>query len=48
MSMMQQVWEKARRLNKAIVLPEGTETRTIQAAARVRHESALGTWIIAN
>ena len=38
MSMMQQVWEKARRLNKAIVLPEGTETRTIQAAARVRSE----------
>lgn len=38
MSLMEQVWEKARRTPKRIVLPEGDEPRTIQAAARVRAE----------
>lgn len=38
MSMIEQVWEKARKLRKRIVLPEGDEPRTIQAAARVRAE----------
>ena len=38
MSMIDQVWAKARQTRKRIVLPEGDERRTIQAAARVRDE----------
>ena len=38
MSMIDQVWAKARQTRKSIVLPEGDERRTIQAAARVRDE----------
>ena len=38
MSMIEQVWEKARRNRKTIVLPEGDEPRTVQAAARVLKE----------
>ena len=38
MSMIEQVWQKARMSRKRIVLPEGEEPRTIQAAARVRDE----------
>ena len=36
MAMIDQVWEKARRNPKRIVLPEGAEPRTVQAAAGVR------------
>ncbi len=38
MSMIEHVWEKARRNAKCIVLPEGEEPRTVQAAAKVRDE----------
>ena len=38
MSMIEQVWDKARRNRRSIVLPEGDEPRTVQAAARVRDE----------
>ena len=38
MSMMEQVWAKARQNLRSIVLPEGEESRTIQAAARVKRE----------
>ena len=38
MSMIEQVWEKARRNRKTIVLPEGAEPRTVQAAAKIRDE----------
>ena len=38
MTMIERVWEKARRNVKRIALPEGEESRTIQAAARVRDE----------
>ena len=38
MSMIEQVWEKARRNRKTIVLPEGDEPRTVQAAAKVLKE----------
>lgn len=38
MSMIEKVWEKARANVRRIVLPEGEEKRTIQAAARVRQE----------
>ena len=36
MSMIEQVWEKARRSRRSIALPEGDEPRTVRAAARVR------------
>ena len=38
MSMIERVWEKARQNVRRIVLPEGEEARTVQAAARVRDE----------
>lgn len=38
MSMIEKVWEKARGNVKRIVLPEGDEPRTVQAAARIRDE----------
>ena len=38
MSMVERIWEKARQDAKRIVLPEGDEPRTVQAAARVRDE----------
>ena len=38
MSMIEQVWEKARRNRKRIVLPEGDEPRTVQAAAEINRE----------
>ncbi len=38
MSMIEKVWEKACRNTKRIVLPEGDEPRTVQAAARIRDE----------
>ena len=38
MSMIERVWEKARRNVKRIALPEGDEPRTVQAAAMVRDE----------
>lgn len=38
MTMIEKVWNKARQNKRAIVLPEGDEPRTVQAAARVRDE----------
>ena len=38
MSMIEKVWEKARLCVRRIVLPEGDEPRTVQAAARVQNE----------
>ena len=38
MSMMEQAKERARRNRKRIALPEGEESRTVQAAARIRDE----------
>ena len=38
MTMIEKVWAKARRNLRAIVLPEGDEPRTVQAAAKVRVE----------
>ena len=48
MSMIEQVWEKARRSRKTIVLPEGEESRTIQAAARVRQEGIAAPVLLGN
>ena len=38
MAMIDHVWNKARQNPKRIVLPEGEEPRTVQAAAKVRDE----------
>ncbi|MBQ3424820.1 MAG: phosphate acetyltransferase [Clostridia bacterium] len=38
MSMIEMVWKKARQNVKTIVLPEGSESRTIRAAVKVRSE----------
>ena len=38
MNMIEMVWEKARKNLKRIVLPEGEEPRTVQAAAKVKAE----------
>ena len=38
MTMIERVWNKARQNPRGIVLPEGDERRTVQAAARVRDE----------
>ena len=38
MSMIEQVWNRARRHTRSIVLPEGDEPRTVQAAAKVLKE----------
>ena len=38
MGVMERVWEKARANKKRIVLPEGDEARTVQAAAKLRDE----------
>ena len=48
MRVMQQAKEKARRNRKRIALPEGHETRTIQAAARVRDEGLAWPILIGN
>ena len=48
MRVMQQAKEKARRNRKRIALPEGHETRTIQAAARVRDEGLAWPVLIGN
>ena len=46
MSMIEQVWNKARLNVMRIVLPEGEEPRTIQAAARVRDEGLARTILL--
>ena len=38
MSMIEHVWDMARQNQKRIVLPEGDEPRTVQAAAKVMKE----------
>ena len=48
MSMIEQVWEKARRNRKRIVLPEGDESRTVQAAAVIRDEGLAEPVLLGN
>ena len=48
MSMIEQVWEKARLNRKRIVLPEGEEPRTVQAAAKVRDEGLAEPILLGN
>lgn len=48
MSMIERVWEKARAKVRRIVLPEGAEPRTIQAAARVRVEGLARPILLGN
>ena len=48
MSMIEHVWEKARLNRKRIVLPEGEEPRTVQAAAKVRDEGLAEPILLGN
>lgn len=48
MSMIEQVWSKARQNRKCIVLPEGEEPRTVQAAAKVREEKLARPILLGN
>ena len=48
MSMIERVWEKARRNVKTVVLPEGDEPRTVQAAARIRDEGLARPVLLGN
>ena len=48
MSMIEQVWNRARRHTRIIVLPEGDEPRTVQAAARVRDEGLAKPILLGN
>jgi phosphate acetyltransferase len=48
MSMIEQVWSKARQNRKCIVLPEGEEPRTVQAAAKVRDEKLARPILLGN
>ena len=48
MSMIEHVWNKARMNKKCIVLPEGEEPRTVQAAAKVRDEGIAKPVLLGN
>ena len=48
MSMIEHVWQKARLNRKRIVLPEGEEPRTVQAAAKVRDEGLAEPILLGN
>ena len=48
MGMIEHVWAKARAGLKTIVLPEGDEVRTVQAAARVRDEGLARPILLGN
>ncbi|MBQ3705104.1 MAG: phosphate acetyltransferase [Clostridia bacterium] len=48
MSMIEQVWEKARRNRKRIVLPEGEDARTLQAAVRIKAEGIAEPILLGN
>lgn len=48
MSIIEHVWNKARMNKKCIVLPEGEEPRTVQAAAKVRDEGIAKPVLLGN
>ena len=48
MSMIEHVWNRARMNKKCIVLPEGEEPRTVQAAAKVRDEGIAKPVLLGN
>lgn len=48
MSMIEHVWAKARANQKTIVLPEGEEPRTVQAASKVRDEGLAKPVLLGN
>ena len=48
MRMIEKVWQKARANVRRVVLPEGDEPRTVQAAARVRDEGLARPVLLGN
>ena len=48
MSMIEKVWNKARLNKKCVVLPEGEEPRTVQAASIVRNETLAKPILLGN
>ena len=48
MTMIEKVWAKARQNPRAIVLPEGDEPRTVQAAAIIRNEQLARPILLGN
>ena len=48
MSMIEHVWAKARANQKTLVLPEGEEPRTVQAASKVRDEGLAKPVLLGN
>lgn len=48
MELMQKIWSSARERNRCIVLPEGTEERTLQAANKITEENLARIVLIGN
>ena len=48
MELMQKIWSSARERNRCIVLPEGTEERTLQAANKITEEKLARIVLIGN
>lgn len=48
MSIMGKIWENARKLQKVIALPEGSEPRTIKAAVKIKSENLAEIILLGN
>ncbi len=48
MELLEKIWDKARKCNKCIVLPEGTEERTLKAANIIIEEGLANVILIGN
>jgi phosphate acetyltransferase len=48
MGLMQQIWEKAKKNKKVIVLPEGAEPRTVKAAEIIKNEGLAEVVLVGN
>jgi phosphate acetyltransferase len=48
MAIMGKIWENARKLNKVIALPEGSEPRTIKAAEKIKSEKLAEIILLGN
>jgi len=48
MAIMGKIWENARKLNKVIALPEGSEPRTLKAAEKIKSEKLANVILLGN
>ncbi|MCX6166349.1 MAG: phosphate acyltransferase, partial [Ignavibacteriae bacterium] len=48
MAIMGKIWENARKLNKVIALPEGSEPRTLKAAEKIKSEKLATVILLGN